>query len=135
MKRQTGIWIDTSKAIIVTLEGGKEHISEIDSEVENRVYHIKEGNKGTFSGGHHGNSETKFENREKEQMNYFLKAVLKEVRSADELMIFGPAEAKIKLEQKIKDDGLFANKLKSVETEDKMTVNQIVAKVKKSYTE
>lgn len=98
MKRQTGIWIDTSKAIIVTLEGGKEHISEIDSEVENRVYHIKEGNKGTFSGGHHGNSETKFENREKEQMNYFLKAVLKEVRSADELMIFGPAEAKIKLE-------------------------------------
>ena len=48
MKRQTGIWIDSSKAIIVALDGNTEKITEIDSEVENSVYHNKEGNKGTF---------------------------------------------------------------------------------------
>lgn len=134
MKRQTGIWIDTSKAIIVTLEGGKdEKISEIDSDVENRVYHDKEGDKGTFSGVHHGNSESKFENRKKEQIDFFIKEVLSHVKGADELFVFGPAETKIRLEQKIQDEKLFANKLKAVETADKMTLNEIVAKVKKFY--
>jgi hypothetical protein len=134
MKRQTGIWIDTSKAIIVTLEGGKdEKISEIDSDVENSVYHDKEGNKGTFSGGHHGNSESKFENRKKEQLDFFIKEVLSYVKGADELFVFGPAETKIRLEQKIQDEKMFTNKLKAVETADKMTLNEIVAKVKKFY--
>ncbi|WP_291100347.1 MULTISPECIES: hypothetical protein [unclassified Flavobacterium] len=135
-KIQTGIWIDTSKAIIITLEGHKEEkITEIDSEVENSVYHNKEGNKGTFSSEtRHSDSETKFDNREKEQMNYFLKAVLSYVKGSDELYVFGPAETKIKLEQKISDGKLFdASKLKAVETSDSMTLNEIVAKVKKFY--
>lgn len=134
MKRQTGIWIDTSKAIIITLEAGNnEKIFEIESDVENRVYHDKEGDKGNFSGIHHGNNETKFENRKKEQMDFFIKEVLAYVKGADELFVFGPAEAKIRLEQKIHDEKLFIHKLKAVETADKMTLNEIVAKVKKFY--
>ncbi|MFV8268915.1 hypothetical protein ACNQGP_03135 [Flavobacterium sp. GT2N3] len=134
MKRQTGIWIDTSKAIIITLEAGNnEKIFEIESDVENRVYHDKEGDKGNFSGVHHGNNETKFENRKKEQMDFFIKEVLAYVKGADELFVFGPAEAKIRLEQKIQDEKLFTHKLKAVETADKMTLNEIVAKVKKFY--
>jgi hypothetical protein len=43
MKKQTGIWIDSTKAIIVSLEDGKEAVTEIQSELENRVYHDKEG--------------------------------------------------------------------------------------------
>lgn len=139
MKRQTGIWIDSSKAIIVTLDGHKEEkISEIDSEVENSVYHNKEGDKGTFTGDRHGNrhssSETKFDNRKKEQMDYFLKEVVSYVKGADELYVFGPAETKIKLEQKINDEkSIEAGKLRMVETADNMTLNEIVAKVKKFY--
>jgi hypothetical protein len=37
MKKQTGIWIDSTKAIIVSLEDGKEAVTEIQSELENRV--------------------------------------------------------------------------------------------------
>ena len=133
MKRQTGIWIDSSKAIIVALNGDTEKITEIDSEVENSVYHNKEGNKGTFSGGHHGNSESKFENRKKEQLDFFIKEVLSYVKGADELFVFGPAETKIRLEQKIQDEKMFSNKLKAVETADKMTLNQIVEKVRRFY--
>jgi hypothetical protein len=134
MKRQTGIWIDSSKAIIVTLDGGKEKISEIESDLENKMYHEKEGNKGTFSGSHHSNTENKFEERRKNETNHFLKNVLSHVKLTDELYIFGPAEAKIKLEQKINTDKSFdTSKLKMVETADSMTTNQIVAKVKKFY--
>ena len=83
MEKQVGIWIDTKKAIIVTLEGHKEEkITEIDSEVENRIYHNQESNKGTFAGTRHGDSETKFDNRKKEQMDYYLEAVINQIKKS-----------------------------------------------------
>ena len=135
MEKQVGIWIDTKKAIIVTLDGRKEEkITEIDSDVENSVYHNKEGNKGTFSGSHHSDSETKFDNRKKEEMDYYLKSVMSNIKGSDYLYIFGPAETKIKLEQKIRDEkSLGKINLKAVETADNMTLNEIVAKVKDFY--
>ena len=63
MKRQTGIWIDSSKAIIICLDGKKESITEIDSDIENKTHHHREGNKGTFNGSHHSTNETQIENR------------------------------------------------------------------------
>ena len=135
MEKQVGIWIDSKKAIIVSLDGQKEEkITEIDSEVENSVYHNKEGNKGTFSGSHHGDSETKFDNRKKEEMNYYLKSVMNYIKKSDYLYIFGPGETKTKLEQKIHDDkSLGKTNLKAVETSDNMTLNEIVAKVRDFY--
>ena len=135
MEKLVGIWIDTKKAIIVTLEGHKEEkITEIDSEVENRIYHNKEGDKGTFSGNRHSDSETKFDNRKKEQMTYYLDAVMDYVKGSDSLYIFGPAETKTKLEQRIRDEkSLNKINLKAVETSDSMTLNEVVAQVKDFY--
>lgn len=136
MKKQTGIWIDSTKAIIVTLDGGKESITEILSGMEDNVYHDKEGDKGSFFGSQHINSDKTFEERKKHQMNTFLKDVLTTVNASDELYLFGPAETKIKLEKKIHEDkSTNTGKLKSVETSDNMTPNQIVAKVKQFYNQ
>lgn len=134
-KKQTGVWIDSSKAVIVTLFDGKENMTEIQSGIENKVYHDDEGYKGTFSGTHHGSSETKFDERKKNQFDHFLKDVLSQVKESDELYIFGPAEARTKLEQKIHDDkGIPAAKLKSVQAAASyMTPNQIMASVKDFY--
>ena len=135
MEKQVGICIDTKKAIIVALEGQKEEkITEIDSEIENRIYHNEESNKGTFTGSHQSDSETKFDNRKKEQMDYYLKAIVNHIKKADYLYIFGPGKTKLKLEQKIRDEkSLDKIKLKAVETTDKMTLNEIVAQVKDFY--
>ena len=135
MKKKTGIWVDHKKAIIVSLNGEKENVIEIESNIENAVYHDKEGNKGTFSGSHHGNSETKFEERKKNQLNDFLKEVIAKIKETDELYVFGPAETKTKLEQKIYSEKSFdISKLKSVATADSnMSLNQIIAMVKEFY--
>lgn len=135
MEKQVGIWIDSKKAIIVTLDGKKEErITEIDSEVENTVYHNKEGNKGTFSGSHHSDSETKFDNRKKEELNYYLKSVMSNIKGSDYLYIFGPGKTKTNLEQKIRDEKwLGKTNLKAVETSANITINEIVAKVKDFY--
>lgn len=135
LKNQTGIWIDTSKAVIVSLYDGKESITEIESDVENRIYHYDEGNKGTFSGTHHGSSETKFDERKKNQLNDFFKKIISNIKQSDEVYIFGPSETKTKLKQKIYDEkSIDITKLKAVETFDSnVTTNQIVASVKKFY--
>jgi hypothetical protein len=134
MKKQTGIWIDTSRAVIVTLHNGQEKTTEIQSNVENRVYHNQEGDKGTFIGSHHANNDNKFKNRHDHELDEFYEKVLDQVKSTDELYVFGPAEAKDELKQKLYDEKPFdISKLKSVETTDKMTPNQIVAQVKEFY--
>lgn len=134
MKRQTGIWIDSSKAIIVSLDGKKESITEIDSTIENKSYPNREGNKGTFSGSHHSASETQLNNRKKEQTNYFMDSIIDYIKRSDELYVFGPASAKTELKKRIQTEKIIApDKLKGVDTSDKLTINQIVAKVRNFY--
>jgi hypothetical protein len=136
MKKQTGIWIDSTKAIIVSLEGSKEPVTEVLSELENRVYHDKEGDKGSFFAGQHIDSQKSFDERKKHQINSYLKDVISSVNNADELYIFGPAETKTKLEKKINaEKSTISSKPKSIETADSMTSNQIVAKVKQFYSQ
>ena len=132
--RQTGIWIDTSRAILVTLHEGKENITGIGSVIENSIYHDHGGSKGAFMGRQHVNDERKFEERRKHQMNDFLDEVLQHAKDADELYVFGPAGTKTEFTKKISGNKQNPSlKLKAVETADKMSLNKIVAKVKKFY--
>lgn len=133
MKNQAGIWIDSSKAIIVTLSAGKEHVIEITSGIENHMYYDKEGDKGTFKGSHHINNEKKFEERKKHLVDGFLKNVVEQIKENDELYVFGPSETKFRLKTFIEDTNQLLGRLKSVETSDSMTLNQVVTKVKRFY--
>lgn len=136
MKKQTGIWIDSRKAIIVTLNNGKETVTEIESDLENRIYHDKEGDKGSFIGHQHIDSQNTFDERRKHEINNYFKEIIAKINDTDELYIFGPAETKTKLEHKINiEKSTLPSKLKLVETSDSMTTNQIVAKVKKFYAQ
>jgi hypothetical protein len=133
MKKQTGIWIDTSKAIIISLKNGEENIIEINSEIENKVHHENEGDKGSFMGNGHLNNEKKFDEKRKHQTNDFLKNVINQIKKDDAFYVFGPAEMKLKLTNIIENNLELATKLKAVETTDSMTLNQVVAKVKLFY--
>ena len=133
MKKQTGIWIDTSNAIIVTLIDGKENTTEIISGIDNSVHHNNEGDKDSFMGNGHLNNEKKFEEKKKHQTNDFLKNVINHIKKDDAFYVFGPAEMKLKLTNIIENNLELATKLKAVETTDSMTLNQVVAKVKLFY--
>ena len=61
-------------------------------------------------------------------------SVIDYVKKSDELYVFGPAGAKTELKRRIQDEKIITpDKLKGVTTADKMTVNQIVAKVRDFY--
>lgn len=75
-----------------------------------------------------------FDKRKKHQINTYLKDVICNVNGADELYIFGPADTKTILDQKINaNKSTISTKPKSIETEDSRTSNQIVAKVRQFY--
>jgi len=130
MKKQTGVWIDSKQAIIVALDGKNEKIETIESNVENRVHHDQEGDKGSFMGSQHISSERTFEERKKHQMSDFVGEIISRINQADELFVFGPSEAKLRLKQEIEENHSLKEKLKGVETADSMTENQIAAKVR-----
>ena len=135
MKTQTGLWIDSTQAIIVRLINHTEHITEIQSDIENPVHHRGEGDKGSFMGSRHINQEGKFDEKKKNQIDHYLHKVIEFIQNDDEFYIFGPAEIKSKLKHKIEEDKLLAHKLKAVEPADSMTNPQIVAHVNVFYHE
>jgi hypothetical protein len=55
-------------------------------------------------------------------------AVIASIRDAESILIFGPGEAKVQLEQRLKKDKL-GGRIVGIETIDKMTDRQIAAKV------
>ena len=131
--RKIGIWIDQKEANLITVTKNDVFSKTIYSDIETRVR--IEGEKKQF--GRFGDQflvdEKGKENRIKEQTQKFLLKVSKELSSADEIFLFGPAQTKFKLEKLISGIPELAIKLKETKTSENMTHNQKLAYVKKFY--
>ena len=128
--KNLGVWIDKEKALIVTLENKTEKFITIKSEVEN--YHPS----GGFGLGYKGSpqdamAENKYMEREKNQLKSYFKNLVNEIKDADAIVIFGPAQTGEKfrkeLDEQYKD---VSAKVKGLQKADSMTDNQIIAWVK-----
>ena len=122
MKKQAGLWIDHRKAVIVLLTGKVEEIKSISLE-EERV-------SGTDS--EKGWIEDVRDRHYENHLKSYYDEVIAVTRGSESILIFGPGEAKIELEKQFKHEGL-AKSILAVETTDKMTVNQIAAKVRDRF--
>ena len=65
-------------------------------------------------------------------LNTYYEKVISCLRDAESIFLFGPGEAKGELEKRIEKDNL-GDHIVGVETADKMTDPQIVAKVKEHF--
>jgi hypothetical protein len=128
--KKVGIWLDSKKAIIVSITPNEETVDTINSEVE---FFNKTG-----SGGSRVKSgvtqdvihESKYLEKEKHQFKNYFKNLADSISNSDELMLFGPANTSEKFKKELKEHykSLFG-KLKAVEKADSMTENQIKAYV------
>lgn len=134
MKNKVGVWIDLSKAIIVTIQGNKRDIVQIEG-VENRERIPGEGKSFTRFGNQFSNPEKQKENKLNHQVKTFLKSVEEQLMHCDALVIFGPANIKQELADLILDNKTLVHKLKGVETADSMTDNQVAAWVDSYFKE
>ena len=128
--KNTGIWLDKEKAHIVTLENGNETMNTVRSEVED--YHIHGGSGTRFKGGPQDVvQDSKYLEREKHQLKLYFKEIASEVKDASALVIFGPAEAKDKLNKELQEKYKnLSAKVRAVIVADSMTENQMKALVR-----
>lgn len=133
MKIYTGIWIDTKKAVIVSLTGSNHEVKTIQSAIESRERIPGEARAFSRFGFQFLDFGKKKKNRLANEKREYLKKVLAEIKNVTEIILFGPAGMKIELKKLIQENTALASKLKAVENSDSITENQIVAWVKNYY--
>lgn len=132
MKREVGLWIDHNKAVMVTVINDKEETREIRSNVEKHVSlsGVLPANKVNLS--EMSTAEDVIDRRFENHLSGYYDGVISMLRGADSIWIFGPGEAKSELKKRLEREEL-GGRIISVDTVDKMTDRQIVAKVRQHY--
>jgi len=131
---QTGIWIDSKKAVIITFKNKESNTKIIYSGVEGKNRVDGEGKEFGRFGDQFSTLEKKLEKKYQLEIIEYLKEVIKELESTDDLVLFGPAQVKIEFKKLIEKDNKLLKKLLDVVDADSMTDNQLVAWVKKYYS-
>jgi stalled ribosome rescue protein Dom34 len=117
-----GVWIDNRKAQIVSLEKGQEHHETHESQA---TRHIR------LPGEPKGMTQPReADAKYREDLRAYYKDVLEIIKEAEAIFIFGPGMAKENLKKALTESGEPVAKIVGLEPADKMTENQIVAKVK-----
>ena len=131
--KKIGVWIDQKEANIISLIDKTIASKTIYSDVETRIRIEGEGKQFGRFGEQFLVDEKGKQNRIEEYTNRYLARVMKEIGNADEIMLFGPAQTKSKLEKMILGSPEIAAKLTDVRASEKMTDNQKIAYVKEFY--
>lgn len=132
MKREVGLWIDHTQAIIVTIEGEKDETRQVRSDIKKFV-HFSGGSStrplyGTCNISGKDKQDLAFENF----LGSYFDGVISLIRYADSIWIMGPGEAKGELEQHMH-NSLLNGQIVGIEDMGKLTGRQITAKVRLHY--
>ena len=87
----------------------------------------------TPDGPQEGGGEKTYEERYDQHLDRYYDQVISQLGQADALLIFGPGEAKLQLKERLSRAKAFSGRVVQIETTDKLTDPQIVAKVKEHY--
>ncbi len=132
--KNAGIWIDHKEAILVSMEGaGIPMVERITSKAESHFRPSGGWKAGGSSVAQSVSNERTADERRKRQFHNFYQMVIEEIGKADKVFIFGPGEAKSELVKEIEAIKGVHVQIVAVEASDKLTENQVVAKVKSFF--
>ena len=131
-KKIAGLWIDHRKAVITTVSGEREETTEIRSNVEKQPGRVDGVRSTSAYEAHHAQADDIREREFTAHLNGYYAKVIEVVRDVESILLFGPGEAKGELRKRLEQAG-FGARVTAVETTDKMTDLQIVAKVRNYF--
>ena len=123
MSQDVGIWIDHKKAVIVTISAG-----DVSTKTVAGV-----GQHTHFAGSQEGGGEKKYEERRGQDLDRYYDDVISQLGEPDALLLFGPGEAKLQLKARLGRSRASSASAVALETTDKLTDPQIVAKVMEHF--
>jgi hypothetical protein len=124
MNHKVGVWIDHQRAVIVSASERGVTATTLESAIEAHPH---------YSGQQDGGGEKKYEERHGQRLDQYYDEVIDQLGQPEALLIFGPGEAKLELENRISRSKAHAQRTVDIETTDKLTEPQIVAKVKAHF--
>jgi hypothetical protein len=124
MSHDVGVWIDRKKAVIVSIAAGHLTTRTVESDV---------GPHPHYSGSQEGGGERTYEERHNQRLDQYYDEVISQIGQPDALLLFGPGEAKLQLKDRLGRLDASSDRVVAVESTDKLTDPQIVAKVKEHY--
>jgi hypothetical protein len=125
MNKKVGLWIDRSKAVIVSIADNIEAKRIITSDMEHYVLY------STVVPGD-GSPEEIRDRRFWNHLGEYYDKIIAHIGDATEILIFGPEVAKYELVRRLESEGL-AGSVVSMEEADKLTDLQIAIKVQKRF--
>ncbi len=133
-KNYAGLWIDRREAIVVSITDEGETITKIESDIERKV-RLSGGSRTakTPYGPQQVSVDGKQEQRLKRQLRQYYQVIIRRIKDANKILIFGPGEAKTELKKEIENFKELALTKITVEAADKMTERQIAAKVRQFF--
>ncbi len=132
MSNNVGIWIDHRKAIIVFLSESNHETRVIESNVEEQVGTTGSAQPSKPYGSKHFVASNRHEKKFYQYLNSYYDDVVSNLKTADQILLVGPGEAKIEFQKRIESKEM-QNRIVAVEPADKMTQPQFIAKVKKFF--
>ena len=133
MKKNIGVWLDTEKAYIISLENGASKVEVIESEVETRVRFKGETKAYSRMGNQFINPAKRITARRRHQFKNYFNSISDRLKEAEEIYLFGPAETKVHLAKHINKHTNLNDRIRKIETEDALTENQMIARVKEIF--
>lgn len=120
-KKNIGIWMDHSNANLIDIQTGKSDytiVSEFDFEMKEEALQ---------------RSENIMHNKRQQMNDAFYKEIGDEISKYDNVLLFGPTNAKSELHNYLNKDSKFKDIQIEVQSADKMTDNEKVAFVKNHF--
>ena len=132
MTKQTGLWIDHKRAVILTLNGRNESLQVVESGVGRHISYRGVNRSRMPYSTQYQKGDDQLDNQFNGHLNKYYEKVLVQLRDADAVWIFGPGEAKSELEKRLTRRRSQVQ-IDGVESADKMTDRQIAAKVRRHF--
>jgi len=132
MKSKVGLWIDHKKAVIVEISDKGEKTKVIPSNVEKQAGRFKGLRSTTSYESQKVQADDVQDRKFMGHLDTYYDKVISYIRDAESILLFGPGEAKGELTKRLKNHGQNGREV-SVETVDKLTDHQIVAKVREHF--
>lgn len=133
MAKQIGIWIDHKRAVILTVSESGEVMRKIESGIEHLRLRGASRSRAPYS-AQYQKGDDQFDKKYDGYLNKYYESVIDHLRGADEVLIFGPGEAKKELKKRLEREKT-CPPVKGIFPADKLTDRQFAAKVRSHFAE
>jgi hypothetical protein len=131
--KKAGVWIDHRRAVILILDPSGEHSSVIASDAHK---HLERSGDSPLKGSYEAAQVPADDRRQRAftgELNHYYDAVIAVIRDSAEMFLCGPGEAKGELHRRLEKFNL-ADRVREVQTVDKLTDAQVAAKVREHFS-